>query len=165
MENKRSFENSPRKDKERISTLDFRMPNNFFMMNSDEEEKEDNLSKPKPHKKKLSIISKVKISKSIKNLDKEHLNELYEVLDYLGTSYNGNCYKLKNKSSKALYAMKVFKKDTIFFDLNMLMKTSEILKNISHPNIAKIIDTYTDSENIYQIMEFLEGKTLSESET
>ena len=44
--------------------------------------------------------------------------------------------------------------------MERIIREIEILKNISHPNIAQMYETYSTSNNIYLMMEYIEGGDL-----
>ena len=113
--------------------------------------------------------SNVNVSQSIfvhsKNLvleKKSKVKDNYKILTKLGEGSFGSVYKVIDKSTKIIRAMKVIKKETLQDqdDEQLFLKEIEILKSIDHPNIVKIFEYYADNCNFYIIIEFVTGGEL-----
>jgi cGMP-dependent protein kinase len=92
---------------------------------------------------------------------------LLEDLDYvnsLGKGNFGNVYLVSCKKNKSLYALKSINKcqiDSEQLHLNLEMER-QILLQIDHPFIMKLVKCLKDEENIYFLTEYIRGKELWE---
>lgn len=83
--------------------------------------------------------------------------EKYHVLECLHQTETNTVYLTEHESLKTKRIIKQMKKQENFQILEI-----EILKKFSHSNIPKIIDVAEDSEYIFLIREYAEGKNLEE---
>ena len=117
--------------------------------------------------KKLTEISgSIKITNIIpKNETKAEEN--YKVVSKVGKGSFGSVYKVVDNQTGIIRAMKVIKKDTVYYqdDERVFLKEIEILAKLEHPNIIKIIEYFTDDINYYVITEFVSGGELYETIT
>ena len=86
----------------------------------------------------------------------------YELKGILG---NGTFSKVKlaiNKITKEKVAIKIIDKQKALNknSYERIKREISILKNISHPNVIKVIDTKEDSNNYYFIMEYCQNGEL-----
>ena len=104
---------------------------------------------------------KMKVSKEnmIKILT-EPVANFYTIVKDLGHGSYGQVKKVKHKELNEIRAMKITNKKSESSKYEI-----EILKKISHPNITKIFEIFSDSKKYYIIMEFLEGGELFEAIT
>ena len=85
--------------------------------------------------------------------------EYYDVLKTLGEGTFGVVFKVKNKETGAIRAMKSIKSKNISWDNNEIQQEIEVLKKLNNPYIIKLFEFFNDDENnIYLIEELgLEG--------
>jgi calcium-dependent protein kinase len=82
----------------------------------------------------------------------------FEAIEVLGEGAFGVVYKVVNRTTNEVYAMKVIhKKRRVGDDRNKLPKEVEILQQLEHPNVLKCYDYYEDEDGFYIIMEYIEG--------
>jgi serine/threonine protein kinase len=62
----------------------------------------------------------------------------YEILKKLGEGSYGKIYKVKNKDSEEIYAMKQMDKIKIQQNLELFKNEIEIMSILNHPNICKL---------------------------
>jgi calcium-dependent protein kinase len=145
-------------------------------LRKDEDMTEHNLSKNKPTK--ISLLSqqtthdeeelltyvksqtinsqyfdgKIDVKDYIQQLDKDSLDN-YEKIQRIGKGSYGSVYKVRNKQTNLIRAMKIIPKN-FQKDNNEIMREIEILKNLDHPNVMKIYEFLEDDKNYYLIEEF-----------
>ena len=84
----------------------------------------------------------------------------YEVLKVLGQGGMGTVYLCKNNRLGNLWAVKEVNskwKNQIDF-----LAEPNMLKNLSHIGIVRIIDIFYEDDNLYMVEDYIEGKTLKE---
>ena len=95
---------------------------------------------------------KIDIKDYIKKLDTDSL-ENYQKIERIGKGSYGSVYKVLNKNSKLIRAMKIIPKN-YQKDNEEIMREINILKNLDHPNVMKIYEFLEDDKNYYLIQEF-----------
>ena len=132
------------------------------MRNKKSKERQSNISvTPNGETPKDIDISKMKVSKeNMIKITTEPVANYYTIVKDLGHGSYGQVKKVKHKELGEIRAMKITNKksDSSKYEI-------EILKKISHPNITKIFEIFSDSKKYYIIMEFLEGGELFEAIT
>ena len=95
--------------------------------------------------------------------------EGYEILDKLGEGNTGLVYLARSQGQPPqTYAIKILKSmhaipiDEREESTERFIREAEVMEDISHPNIVKIIDSglFGDEQRPYIVMEYVEGKTL-----
>ena len=145
-------------------------------LRKDEDMTEHNLNKNKPNK--ISLLSqqtthdeeelltyvksqtinsqyfdgKIDVKDYIQQLDKDSLDN-YEKIQRIGKGSYGSVYKVRNKQTNLIRAMKIIPKN-FQKDNDEIMREIEILKNLDHPNVMKIYEFLEDDKNYYLIEEF-----------
>ena len=140
---------------------------NFKTMKSPNKKKQENFDK---ERKSLTPfgdtpmgepIPKMKVSKeNMIKITTEPVANYYSIVKDLGHGSYGQVKKVKHKELNEIRAMKITNKKSESSKYEI-----EILKKISHPNITKIFEIFSDSKKYYIIMEFLEGGELFEAIT
>jgi len=89
------------------------------------------------------------------------LEDLEHLMD-LGIGNYGNVYLVRNKKNKFEYAIKTILKDQIDEDSmhENLDQEKQVLLQINHPFIVKLVKTLKDSKNIFFLMEYVRGLEL-----
>jgi serine/threonine protein kinase len=88
------------------------------------------------------------------------LDAKYEIIKVLGQGGMGTVYLCKNNRLENLWAIKEVNsqwKNKIDF-----LAEPNILKNLSHIGIIRIIDIFYEDDNLYIVEDYVEGKTLKE---
>ena len=83
----------------------------------------------------------------------------YEILKKLGEGSYGKTYKVKNKDSSDIRAMKQMDKGKIP-DMNLFKNEINIMSILDHPNIIKLYEIFEDEKYFYLIIEYCEGGEL-----
>ncbi|TNN11850.1 Serine/threonine-protein kinase Nek10 isoform 1 [Schistosoma japonicum] len=102
-----------------------------------------------------------------------HYIREYSVLELLGTGAYGKVFKAsKNTIPHNNYAIKKVSTSQIFFGRNpnerqkcidrILNEVNVIRQQLRHPNIVRYYKTFLDSDNLYIVMELLDGVSLTE---
>jgi tetratricopeptide (TPR) repeat protein len=98
------------------------------------------------------------------NPDLTILPERYRIEDILGRGGLGTVYYACDKETDKPVAVKVLQRNqaqTVRV-LAGFKREANILKDMSHPNIVRLLDTGEHQGNYFIVMEFLEGRTLRE---
>ena len=95
---------------------------------------------------------KIDIKDYIQKLDTDSL-ESYQKLERIGKGSYGSVYKVQNKNTNIIRAMKIIPKN-YQKDNEEIMREINILKNLDHPNVMKIYEFLEDEKNYYLIQEF-----------
>ena len=78
----------------------------------------------------------------------------------LGDGAFGQVWRVKNKASSKLYAMKQVPKDKVMKMLNQFRREVFIMYELSHPHIIKLYNHFEDEKFFYLIMELADGGNL-----
>ena len=138
--------------------------------------KELEVTQKSPTNKKRSTIKELSrlayMSKDIKiknliTLINSKPEDNYKIINKLGKGSFGSVFKVKNRITGEIRAMKIIKNTTIN-DNNgaantKFLKEIQVLKELEHPNIIKIFEYYIDNKYHYIITELLTGGELYES--
>lgn len=89
------------------------------------------------------------------NMKTKNLFEEYKICDRIGQGAYGSVYKTCHKTMKFFRAVKAIKRSSI--DEVSFFNEMSILKNVDHPNIIKLFETYYDSGYYYLVEEFCSG--------
>ena len=87
------------------------------------------------------------------------LDKKYQVIRTLGKGGMGIVYLSRNLRSGDLWAIKEIIKDTNNIDI---LTEVNILKNLSHPGIRRIVNIFYENNNLYMVQDYVEGQTLKE---
>ena len=130
---------------------------------SNEENKEKNIEKDSEKDGK-----KIKNEKNKNTPEKEEKIEYskmignYILFDQIGMGTFSKVTRAVHLLTEQVVAVKILEKEKIEDDVDVerIVREIEILKNISHPNIAQMFETYSTIHNIYLMMEYVEGGDL-----
>ena len=131
---------------------------------SDEEEKKNN------EEIQLEIEGKTVKDKSNQSTPKkeeklEYTKMIgnYLLFDQIGMGTFSKVTRAVHVLTEQVVAVKILEKEKIEDDIDVerIIREIEILKNINHPNIAQMYETYTTVHNIYLMIEYAEGGDLS----
>ncbi len=75
-------------------------------------------------------------------MKEDNIFDEYEIKEKLGEGAYGCVYKVEQKSTHFLRAVKALKKDNIDYD--EFSNEMELLRALDHPNIIKLFDCYQD---------------------
>ncbi|MGH4120423.1 serine/threonine protein kinase [Clostridium sp.] len=87
------------------------------------------------------------------------LDGKYEVIKILGKGGMAVVYLCKNIRFGNLWAIKEIIKDTKNIDV---LTEANILKNLDHSGIRRIIDVFYENDKLYMVQDYVEGQTLDE---
>jgi len=113
---------------------------------------------------RISTIKDFKIIQGIMN--KESGTDPFKYYEKLTTIYensNGNILKVCHKQTGLIRAMKIIEKKLNLIDEDLeanLIKEFNILKTFDHPNIIKVIEYFSTSNELYFISEYCSGGEL-----
>ncbi len=89
------------------------------------------------------------------------VNDRYEVVEILGKGGNGIVYKVREKNSDRILAVK---ETTLECEESRkcMEKETEMLKMCFHPALPVVVESFWQENNHYLVMEYVEGVTLKE---
>ena len=87
------------------------------------------------------------------------LENKYEIIRILGKGGMGTVYLCENTILGNLWAIKEVVQGKKNIDI---LTEANILKNLSHPGIRKIVDIFYENSNLYMVQDYVEGQTLKE---
>ncbi|MDW8802984.1 serine/threonine-protein kinase [Clostridium sp. A1-XYC3] len=88
------------------------------------------------------------------------LDGKYEVVKTLGQGGMSTVYLCKNIRLDNLWAIKEIKKKMEGY-MDFLAEPN-ILKNLSHPGIPRVVDIFYEDDNLYIVEDYIEGQTLQD---
>lgn len=88
------------------------------------------------------------------------LDQKYEVIKVIGEGGMGTVYLCRNNRLGNLWAIKEIKSD--FTSKVDFLAEPNILKNLNHPSIPRIVDIFYENDNLYMVEDYIEGQTLKE---
>jgi serine/threonine protein kinase len=91
--------------------------------------------------------------------DGDILQAKYEVVKVLGKGGMGVVYLCKDISLGNLWAIKEVINDIKNIDI---LSEANILKDLSHTGIRRIVDVFYENNNLYMVQDYVEGQTLKE---
>ena len=89
----------------------------------------------------------------------------FEEIEQLGKGQFGEVHKMKSKINNQIYAVKFIKipvdqNENIQYENIKIFREKVIQSNISHPNIVKVYNTFSDNQYHYLVSEYVEGTNL-----
>ena len=112
------------------------------------------INQEEPSKEKLIIKKEF----FIRQTDGQ-ITQYYEVLKKIGEGASAKVYKVKEKSTGEIRAMKQVEKSKLP-DVKYFETEIKILSLLDHPNIVRLFEVFEDSKNFYLIMELMTGGNL-----
>ena len=94
------------------------------------------------------------------------IDNKYKILNKIGQGGMSVVYLAMNERANKQWAIKEIRKDAAAAsEINMAsIKTeTEMLKNLSHPNLPSIVDIIDHEDSILIVMDYIEGNTLSKA--
>ena len=101
----------------------------------------------------------IRIDKSdFVRMKEDNIFDEYELKEKLGEGAYGSVYKVQQKYTNYLRAVKAIKKKHV--DSSEFYNEIEVLKALDHPNIIKLFDCYQDKSYFYMVEEYCSGGDL-----
>ena len=91
-------------------------------------------------------------------MKEDNIFDEYDLKDKLGEGAYGCVYKVQQKGTNYLRAVKAIKKKNVDYD--EFNNEIEVLKALDHPNIIKLFDCYQDKRYYYMVEEYCSGGDL-----
>ena len=107
------------------------------------------INQEEPSKEKLVIKKEF----FIRQTDGQ-ITQYYEVLKKIGEGASAKVYKVKEKSTGEIRAMKQVEKSKLP-DVKYFETEIKILSLLDHPNIVRLFEVFEDAKNFYLIMELM----------
>ena len=88
----------------------------------------------------------------------------YQVLDELGSGGMGRVWRVRNVISDRIEAMKVLLPDLAGRQelAARFLREIKLMASLNHPNIAQLRTAFTADNQLYMVMEYVEGKTMAQ---
>lgn len=83
----------------------------------------------------------------------------YEIKQQIGSGGAGTVFLAEHLRLGKLVVLKADKRK-ITVGADMLRREVDILKDLSHPRIPRVYDFFSEGENIYTVMDYIEGESL-----
>ena len=83
----------------------------------------------------------------------------YEIIKRLGAGGGGNVYLAQHLRLKKKVVLKVDKRK-LSASRDFLRREVDILKELSHPYIPRVYDFFVEGEEVYTVMDYIEGESL-----
>lgn len=94
-------------------------------------------------------------------LDGKVIEGKYEFIQQLGTGGMGSVYLVKDLKLGTFWAVKAIEKTKDAKENKNLLAEFDVLKKLDNPALTRITDISEDDENMYIIMDFVDGRSLS----
>jgi len=107
-------------------------------------------------KKKDTEVNKRKIE----GAEDGDIKDKYIIGDEIGRGGFSVVCEATRKDDGEKYAVKIVEKTLIQEDIKLLKREIEIMKKVDHVNILKLIEIFEDDENVYIVMELVDGNEL-----
>ena len=113
------------------------------------------------HQKLCGVTQQVE-EKIPENVPNNSLNRYEDMKQVLGSGSYGEVKLVKNKTTNKLHAMKIVNKKSVEQEasLDIIIREISVHKELNHPNIIKLNDSFEDREFIYLIIEYAESGSL-----
>lgn len=86
----------------------------------------------------------------------------YELIEKLGSGGGGNVYLARHIRLNKKVVLKADKRK-MSVDQELLRREVDILKELSHPHIPKVYDFFVEGEEVYTVMDYIEGESLDKA--
>ncbi|CAD8054919.1 unnamed protein product [Paramecium primaurelia] len=130
-----------------LESIDSQTPNVFSSQSSNIKTK---------YQKDLSLSPDLFIRKQKEG---EKFLQHYEIIKKLGQGGFGEVYQVRHLKTNLIRAVKIISRQSVENE-TLLLQETEILKNLDHPNIVKILEVFNDNQHFYLITESLDGGEL-----
>ncbi|MBO5761807.1 MAG: protein kinase [Lentisphaeria bacterium] len=91
------------------------------------------------------------------------VGEKYRLLNRLGAGGCGDvflCHPLENAGMR--YVLKLLRDTSSPHMLRRFLREAELLKNIQEPRIVKLVDSWSDQDGSFIVLEYVDGKNLAD---
>mmetsp|Transcript_42350 Transcript_42350/g.64983 ORF Transcript_42350/g.64983 Transcript_42350/m.64983 type:complete len:129 (-) Transcript_42350:589-975(-) len=90
-----------------------------------------------------------------------NIKDTYKIEGTIGKGSFATVKKAKHRQTQERFAVKVLSKKKMTEEDKIAMRTEiEILKQVDHPNIVKLIDVFEDDRHLCLVMELMQGGEL-----
>ena len=84
----------------------------------------------------------------------------YQIIENIGNGAFGKVVKAINKKNQEIVAVKILNINKSKSKYENIKTEANIMKDLNHINIVKYLDYFESGNNIYIVMEYLDGGTL-----
>jgi calcium/calmodulin-dependent protein kinase I len=116
------------------------------------------------HKTSTSVPAKKNPNESskrkIEGAEAGDIRDKYNIGEVIGRGGFSTVHEATRSSDGSKFAVKIVEKTMIQEDIKLLKREIEIMKQVDHVNILKLIEIYEDDEKVYIVMELVEGSEL-----
>ncbi|CAD8082659.1 unnamed protein product [Paramecium primaurelia] len=87
----------------------------------------------------------------------------YQVLKMIGKGSHAKVYKVERIQDSSIFAVKIFKSEKLTNKekgLDSLMKEIDIMRKLDHKNVLQLHEVFEDDNNVYLVVDYLQGGEL-----
>lgn len=88
------------------------------------------------------------------------IDSRYEILKLINKGASGHVYLALDRNLNKQWAIKKIRKYSGGIKSNALMEEAQIMKNLDHPVLPRIVEITEDSEFFYIVMDYVQGENL-----
>lgn len=89
------------------------------------------------------------------------IGQRYQILDEIGSGGMGIVYRAMDTATGQTVALKQLRTATVADQLSRFRREGEALRDLNHPNIVRLLDTFQDNDDHYLVMEYVSGGDLT----
>ncbi|XP_022088481.1 serine/threonine-protein kinase DCLK1-like isoform X2 [Acanthaster planci] len=98
-------------------------------------------------------------------VEKDSILKRYTIGSKIGDGNFADVHEATLKNTEQVFAMKIVDKSKLKGKEHMIENEIGIMKNVNHPNIVKLFEEHETKENIYLVMEYVQGGDLFDAIT
>jgi calcium/calmodulin-dependent protein kinase I len=98
--------------------------------------------------------------RKIEGAEAGDIRDKYNVGEVIGRGGFSTVHEATRNADGGKFAVKIVEKTMIQEDIKLLKREIEIMKQVDHVNILKLIEIYEDDDKVYIVMELVEGSEL-----
>jgi calcium/calmodulin-dependent protein kinase I len=98
--------------------------------------------------------------RKIEGAESGDIRDKYNVGEVIGRGGFSTVHEATRTADGSKFAVKIVEKTMIQEDIKLLKREIEIMKQVDHLNILKLIEIYEDDDKVYIVMELVEGSEL-----
>jgi len=88
------------------------------------------------------------------------IKDKYDIGEIIGRGGFSTVHEVTRKSDGSKYAVKIVEKTMLQEDIKLLRREIEIMKQVDHLNILKLIEIYENDDSVFIVMELVDGSEL-----
>jgi calcium/calmodulin-dependent protein kinase I len=98
--------------------------------------------------------------RKIEGAETGDIKDKYTIGEIIGRGGFSTVHEITRKADGSKFAVKIVEKTMIQEDIKLLRREIEIMKQVDHVNILKLIEIYENDDSVFIVMELVEGSEL-----